>query len=138
MNPLVYYFGCIRDKGHYMWHPRTQQHVQATLNQPWGYRIDGGVFPTKPDTLGAGVIQYVAKDGWSLICFADYSVDSRPGSHSTFLAHAKASADQLVVWAKNQWPEVFLREGSPPLRIPVSPTSTSAPHANDIPTQPVS
>lgn len=141
MSPIVYYFGCIRDKGHHMWDPvskRVMYRFDRDLNTPWGDSIDGGVFPTGPITHKAGVIQHKIQDGWSIICFADYSIDDRPGSHSSFLVHTEASADQLVIWAKNQWPEVFLREGSPPLRIPVSPTSTPASHASSIPPNPVS
>lgn len=135
MKPVVYYFGCINQPGHYMWHPRNQQQVRATLNQPWGDHIDCRVFDTSPMKYKAGRIHHVQKDGWSLLYFADYSVDNRPGSHSTFCINKLMTAEELLQEAQAQWPNVFLRPKFPDLYLPDSSTPITTPsHADPIPT----
>lgn len=114
----VLYFGCIGDKGHYLWHPRTGKvSVLERLKQPWGNHIDGGIFGDSPLKFAPGIVHVDKNFGWTGVAWADYSVDSRLGSHSTFLANADVDPVDLIKYAKQQWPDVFSRPNFPDLKI---------------------
>ena len=128
MNPVVYYFGCIGRAGHYLHSPKDKplsmsRNEEKQLGQPWGDHIDAQVFLSSREHHRPGKVHHTTKGGWSLVYFADYSVDTRPGSHSTFIAPAVVDAATLIQWAREQWPEVFLRPRFPELHLP-APVST--------------
>jgi len=79
----ILYFGCLVHKGHFM-HDRTDIYYgdRKWDKTPWGVHIDGGMLKGKP--YDQGVIYFEQRDGWSAVAFCDYSIDSRPGSHSIF------------------------------------------------------
>lgn len=84
-----------------------------------------------------GRLLHEQKDGWTILYFADYSVDRRPGSHSTFITNAELSLEDMLSSAREAWPEVFLRPGSPALYLPGSETPiTTAPNADTHQTPP--
>lgn len=108
----ILYFGCIGQPGHYL-HDKTKSYDEQPRfsSTPWRAQIDAGVFKD----YSAGKVYHAQKDGWSLIYMADYSVDSRPGSHSTFVTKSLMTKDELVAAARIQWPEVFGRKRFPVL-----------------------
>lgn len=109
MNDSVFYFGCLNDRGHYLWEKLPSGHVKsinAKNSTVWGYKLDGGI-------LGDKDWNFSSLDGWSALAIKDNSVDHRPGSHSTFVVHANLSAAQISVLARAQWPEVCKRNGFP-------------------------
>lgn len=113
MKP-VYYFGCINDCGHYLWHPtKGKTHYKEINITPWGENIDGGIFGTSKLKNELGLIHTQTKDGWTVISFADRSVDSRLGSHSTFVVEGEFTVDELLTEARKQWPQIFSRQGFP-------------------------
>lgn len=113
MNTILY-FGCIKDCGHYLFHPQKGKlHYKQENLIPWGSNIDGGIFGTSKLKNDLGLIHTQTKDGWTAISFADRSVDSRYGSHSTFVVQGEVTVADLLAGAKEQWPQVFGRPGFP-------------------------
>lgn len=115
----ILYFGCMDRAGHYLWHPtRGKLNWQETKSTPWGNGIDGCLLQGKP--YEAGVVYHEQRGGWSMVSFCDYTGDSRPGSHSTFVVESLMSAAELVAAAKVAWPGVFARFGAA-VRLPAIP-----------------
>lgn len=116
LTPILY-FGCLQDVGHYLWskasgHYTVQiDHRAIKTATPWGFDIDYSI----KGLVRTGIVSYGQKDGWSVIVIPDRSVDSRPGSHSTFAVQALLSKDELIANARAQWPEVFNRPQFPAL-----------------------
>lgn len=115
-TPTILYFGCLGRAGHYL-HDKTKaySHQPRWSSTAWGTAIDGGIFDSSPKKWEPGVVHHAQNAGWSVVYWADYSVDSRPGSHSTFVAHALLSKDELISLARAQWPEIFGRKRYPVL-----------------------
>lgn len=111
----VFYFGCVRQTGHYLWHPTEGQVRRMNQAQPWGNKIDGWVFKDSKAKDDPGVVYSAKLNGWTLVGWADRSVDSRSGSHSTFIVEADISPARLIELAREQWPQVFSRPGFPDL-----------------------
>lgn len=114
----VLYFGCLGQSGYYLkskLNPKIRYEETA-----WGNELDGGLFPNRGPGYADGILHVEHKDGWTGIALADNSVDTRPGSHSTFVVHAEMTGDRLLELAKAQWPEVFGRKGFPVVRKIVS------------------
>ena len=111
----VFYFGCIRQSGHYLWHPTQGQIRRMDQFQPWGNKIDGWVLKDSKAKDDLGVVHSAKLHGWTLVAWADRSVDSRHGSHSTFIVEADIAAERLIELAREQWPQVFSRPGFPSL-----------------------
>lgn len=119
ITPILY-FGCLKDSGHYLWSKASGYCAQVPFHEiktmtPWGLSIDDGVFPSSPLRRRAGAVHHAQKDGWTLVYWADYSVDSRPGSHSTFVVPALLTKAELIEGARHLWPEVFHRPRFPVL-----------------------
>lgn len=114
----VYYFGCIRVHGHYLYHPdgRMLTYKDNKIH-PWGDAIDGGIFQGSKKAWEEGLVHYQSKDGWSGISFADYSIDNRKASHSTFVVEGNFNAEELLNMAKEQWPQIFARPRFPTTKL---------------------
>lgn len=97
----VYYFGCMREPGHYMFTPDLIDDREFARRNPWGYGIDGLY---KKERLSH-------KDGWTAWGRADYTVDSRSGSHSTFLAEGIFTEEEMIGLAKHFFPSIAKRIG---------------------------
>lgn len=91
-------------------------HVSLT-ETPWGTKLDGGLCPEvrygvltpEPDYLKVHRL-----DGWTAVAFWDRSGDSRPGSNTAFLVRSHAAhVEDILKWARIQWPEVWARPGFP-------------------------
>jgi hypothetical protein len=114
MSGLVYYYGCANDDaGHFLWAPDRSSRfgLEGVRNfrmaQPWGVGIDGPIEADFPQTQGKAHLHY--RDGWTALWFWDRSVDSRPGSHSTFIAEGTLSLEAMLVLARERFPEVWAR-----------------------------
>lgn len=70
--------------------------------------IDTGFCPKPQWILGPVRITHV--DDWIIVSWWDNSVDSRPGSHSTFLGQGFESEMAVIDAAKKQFPNVFARQ----------------------------
>lgn len=114
--PTVLYFGPLKESGHFMFYD-TGYKVPWSEGDitPWPCdSIDGTVQPGAVmvgDRLvqrgswkyGEAVIRQ--KDGWTLLSFWDSTVDTRPGSSSTYLAEGIFTFEQMVELAKERFPE---------------------------------
>jgi len=117
----VYYYGCRNETGHY-WHARDGEWMKQNdiINKVppsiGPHKVDCGFCPdphTKPGRIPRGGPQGDAAfhhvDGWSILSFWDNSVDSRPGSCSTFVARGTFGYDTMREIAKAQFPSVWNR-----------------------------
>lgn len=93
----AYYFGCVNGPGHYMHKPDLGHDWHFLRANPWGINIDDGFKG----------LRYM--DGWTALAIRDYSVDSRPGSNSVFLAEGDYTAAQMAEIAKQQFPSIAKR-----------------------------
>lgn len=119
ITPILY-FGCLKDSGHYLWskahgHLSKVGYRETKDMTPWGNAIDGGIFPDSRRKWESGVVHHVQRGGFTAVYWADYSVDSRPGSHSTFVVPALLTKAELIEGARHLWPEVFHRPRFPVL-----------------------
>ena len=108
-EPTMFYFGCHRDAGHYLWtEDKDRLSITRLLSeQPWGYGVDGDLCPPKGFAYGQAMLTH--RYAWSALSWWDNSIDTRPGSHSTFLAVGTHSASALLAMARARFPWVFAR-----------------------------
>jgi hypothetical protein len=92
-----YYFGCVGDVGHYMHTPDLESDWDFLRHNPWGVEIDDGFKG----------LQH--KEGWTALAMVDYTVDSRPGSNSVFLAEGTYSLNEMIEIAKRDFPSISER-----------------------------
>lgn len=123
----AYYFGCWREPGHYLWLPgtggyphkagraegellgsRSHSHDPKPGIIPWGYSLDGGLL-TGSRYYTEGVARVAQRDGWTALSFWDQSVDSRPGSSSTFVFDALLTPEEALAAAREAFPPIFER-----------------------------
>ena len=103
------YFRCRGGKGHFLWTTdgRTTQGDTAGLPFPW-HNLDRGFLPDgHKEDQGAAKLTIVV--GHTVLSFADRSIDTRPGCHSTFVAGGELDFDQMVKLAKSSFNEVWER-----------------------------
>lgn len=124
----IFYYGCRNNTpGHYWFKPGfinadkeaagDSTHSKGTEVGcvPWRWDVDGGLQPMVSSKKGKtwyapeGKALRHVKDGWTALAFWDYSVDSRMGSCSTFVAEGEFKFDQMLEGAKQNFPEVFER-----------------------------
>jgi hypothetical protein len=105
--PKMFYCGCHGDTGHYVWSEDGWRSYKLWKEQPWGNAIDGGLQP--PKWRDNGMTRFTQKHGWSALSWWDNSIDTRPGSHSTFVVEGTHSAEEVLAMARNRFPWVFSR-----------------------------
>ncbi len=99
----AYYFGCIKQHGHYLWN--KNEGSVSPYNFPIK-KLDGGFLPKNS---AEGVVYLTSLAEWTIINFADFSVDERPGSHSLFLLKGTLSYEEAIEKAKKAFPQIFQR-----------------------------
>lgn len=122
--PDAYYFGCVRQfaLGHYFMLPdlhqlgRSLEHAdRAALTDlgPRRMRIDGLYVPEDPGVWAHGHTDGTALgvDGWTYLAAQDFTVDTRPGSHSTFLLRGHHTARATIAEAARLFPSIAVRVG---------------------------
>lgn len=102
----IYFFGCLDEAGHYLFSPDRQLLTRIgpfTLAMLDGsYCPNGGTEDERRER-----ITYVA--GWTVMSKWDRSVDSRPGSHATFVALGTFTSAQMWMLARVHFPMVAAR-----------------------------
>jgi hypothetical protein len=117
MSEAAYYFGCVGQAGHFL-HDTRLRHIWPEPTTPFGY-LDGTLTPTATTTARLAALHH--KDGWTALSMHDYSVDSRPGSHSTFVFHADLDFDGALAAATEHFPAIVSRIGKiTPLDTPAN------------------
>lgn len=99
----IYYFGCWKELGHYLWN----KHGYTVKNQtPW-QDIDAFLCPNGPQIQG--VVKIHHKDGWTAMAFWDRSVDKRPGSNSVFIAEGIYTFEEMKNIAEKNFLSIWKR-----------------------------
>lgn len=119
-TPMVYFFGCWGEPGHYHYLPRRQR-PRAWVGPdfpPWGSYGEGIDGKLQPKVGREEAPQGVAKlhkkeagDGavWTALCFWDRTGDKRGASNSNFLARGDFTFDEMVALAREHFPQVMKR-----------------------------
>lgn len=106
----VVYYGCQREAGHYFFlhdNGTPQRRCDFLPDEiTKDYHVDGGYVP-KSGQQGEAALHHV--DGWTVVAFADYGVDHRPGSHSTFIVRGVMGFDEAVAASREKFPGVWAR-----------------------------
>lgn len=105
-----FYFGCIGSVGHRLvgidgqWVGNSGEG-----SMPFNWRkLDGGFIPdTNKWNNGQAALTVV--DNHTILSFPDNSVDSRPASHSTFIAGGIFEFNEMVELAKEAFGQVWKR-----------------------------
>lgn len=120
MSKQIYYFGCIRSVGHYLWTSEQNQTYSHTVKIPgissnlFGC-LDGIFAP--PTNIAEGVYKVSSVPPLIIIGWNDRSVDARPASNSTFVFYGydlgAFAPEQLLEDAAKKFPGVFSRQRNP-------------------------
>jgi len=113
----VFYFGCWKQAGHYLFCPgmRTARGNSLPDDFPVNYgSLDGSFLPQR-HADEQGKVRIWRTSGWAIVAFADRSVDSRPGSNSAFVTRTKGNPTDIEIMRgmKSVFPEVFKRINFP-------------------------
>lgn len=117
MTKHLYYFGCIRQVGHYLWKSdgcsasENELRVVHDVN-PNLLRCIDGIFPPT-QVQEEGLYNDCIVPPLRIVAWWDRSVDKRPGSHSTLLAIGYDSAEEMLDAAMVQFPSVMNRQKRP-------------------------
>lgn len=111
----MFYFGCHREAGHYLWSSNGRQ-ANVYKDTPWGREIDGALVYgpqhrhyVDPAYQQEGAAKLTHEHGWTAVDFWDRSIDERYGSHSVFVKAGTHSFEDMMGWAKAAFPWVFTR-----------------------------
>lgn len=106
----LYYCGQRDRNGHYIW-PSDGSRYQLDFKilepeSPVEYLDD-------PDRWcgrhAEGIAKLTHVNGWTVFAFREYSLDTRPGSHSTFVAKGIHMAREMELEARRLFPDVWAR-----------------------------
>lgn len=108
-EPKMFYCGCHRDTGHYLWTEDEYESYRFWEMQPWGVKLDGTLQPTPRDgfIVPNGVARFTHEYGWSALSWWDNSIDTRQGSHSTFIVEGAYTAEEVLEMAQRRFYWVF-------------------------------
>lgn len=119
------YMGCYLDSGHHPW-DENMERVHWKWNAevpvegiPWGPELDNGLCPGHSASR-EGIAALHHKDGWTALAFWDRSVDTRPGSHSTFCIKGTYDFEEMKRLCQERFPKIWAR-----YKFPVVPVSDS-------------
>lgn len=112
MTKQIFYFGCIDRSGHALFGPGETPVRYGQLDRDFGSvgRLDGTFCPTE---IGGGKFTISTRPPWTIISWWDNSVDTRPGSHSTFIFQGYDSLGEFWWDAREKFPSVFARQPMP-------------------------
>ena len=114
----VLYFGCIDGPGHYLWQSLNGYPSRFAMQDPRNrllHKLDGLLCPA--DTTEGVVLKHFIH-GHTVVAFWDRSVDSRPGSSSSFFLEGAHSYQYVIAAARQAFPKVLARiEGRFSLRL---------------------
>jgi hypothetical protein len=116
-EPFMVYFGPWKESGHFFFYENGGTvYADERKTLCWkDYEIDGVMQPgcpdpndrlkrrTRPMVEGEALLHH--KDGWTALSFWDSSVDTRPGSTSTYIAKGIFTFEEMVQLAKTRFAE---------------------------------
>lgn len=100
------YVGCWCRAGHYAFLPGMSK-VPGKDERWLAQRLDSRRWQAKGALQGEAKVTHL--EGWTILSFPDYSVDVRPGSHSTFALRGSADFEAALKLARVLFPQVFER-----------------------------
>lgn len=118
--PEVYFFGCLRQAGHFLWSSslRHSWDLMELVGRETGRPLDPGFCPGSTGLSFAGRRDqveghagYVRRGGWTGLCWWDRSVDSRYNSNGQFWARGDHTAMALLQLGFAAFPDVQSRIG---------------------------
>lgn len=108
----LFYFGCIGQKGHYLFGGSEREAAKALhLSDAFIRSIDGKFTPT--ETTEQGLYRLSVIGICQIVSWHDYSVDQRPGSNSILLGIGFNDAEEMLSEAEKLFPEVMKRQKRP-------------------------
>jgi hypothetical protein len=110
MIARMYYCGQRARDGHYIW-PSDGSDYQLSMEKvepeaPFEDLDDPDRWCGRHEQ-GLAKLTYI--EGWTVFGFREYSLDTRPGSHSTFAAKGTYTAAEMESEARRLFPEVWSR-----------------------------
>ncbi len=99
------YFGCIKEAGHYLFISNGTS-IYGEWHK-WVALRDGMLAPVFCREAGKALLHHY--DGFTIIAFWDYSVDTRPGSNSMFIMPGTKDFYGALEIANSYFPQVFKR-----------------------------
>ncbi len=114
-NKRTYYFGCIGEKGHYMF-PATRRSDFPGANYKVIQYI-GGLY-TPGGVAEQGKAQFSMIGPFTIIAWHDYTVDSRPGSNSNIIGFGFTGTKSEIITDmykdfEIRFPQVIKRQTTP-------------------------
>lgn len=107
----MYYFGCVGDAGHFLWDHLGNRLSHSAADRLLSFKftiLDACLLsPNAPQTEGLAAVAHIG--GWSILSFWDRSVDSRPGSNSSFLMPGTWDYETMSAEAKRRFPDIWNR-----------------------------
>lgn len=119
MKTALFYFGCGRDKGHFLWETEGQYiHVFHDAAKRLGVTesvlkfIDGTYIPSSyPQIQGHYQLSIIGP--CKIVAWHDYSVDSRSGSNSALIGTGFDSPESMIDAAILKFPSFMNRQPRP-------------------------
>lgn len=106
-----FYFGCFKERGHFLYTPQGRQVYDCDLPQDFPVReyvLDGGLLaPRAAEVEGRAVLVHI--NGWTILTFWDRSLDSRGASSSSFVMRSQLTFEQAVEKSRLAFPTVWAR-----------------------------
>lgn len=112
MSEQIFYFGCIREPGHYLWvseHCRIWNSTDVGIGRDLSAALDGAFCPPDMNEQQRWMCSLVPP--WTIVAWWDRSVDSRPNCVSVFIGKGlDGEPHRLLEEAKGIFPSVFQRQ----------------------------
>lgn len=109
-NNECFYFGCWDSVGHALCDARGRwvgKDGERLIPFNWS-KLDCGFIP-EANKWANGHASLTVIDGHTILSFPDNSVDSRPASHSTFIAGGVFNFDEMVELTKEAFGQIWKR-----------------------------
>ena len=103
-----YYFGCHKEAGHFAWDRSLFLKARGPAAD-WLSSRDGRFPPLGGGRQGIASLTHYPRSQVTVLAFWDRSVDSRPGSNSTFLLPGVMTFVESVIAAREAFPAVWKR-----------------------------
>lgn len=107
MISTMYYCGQRDDSGHYIWTNDGSSYPFTKSLKLFGYLDNPDRFCGRCE--GDAVVTLLVEPPRTVVGFREYSIDKRPGSHSTFMATGHHSYEDMIDAAKKLFPDVWAR-----------------------------
>jgi hypothetical protein len=115
-NMIHFYFGCVNVIGHYHWTSIEDPdrriikcHCPVCEISGILYNIDGLFVTSDEEGLCSRVCLFMPRSMWTIISFADYSVDRRPASNSNFIFEGNWTFQQSIELIEKLYLSIFNR-----------------------------